>query len=141
MAQQVKGLEDVPYIGPAAALASKLLRGRMDSTAARAADALAKSPTLQALANASPEVVGGYGAVVGGVAGQVIGDAMFSAPPGEDWMDKVARENPEALGKWGAYLNGAAAQSPEALSMAKYDLGQTDPEYQQQRRKQGDTQR
>lgn len=56
-------------------------------------------------------------------------------------MDRVARENPEALGKWGEYLGSAASQSPESLSMAKYDLGQTDPDYQQQRRKQGDTQR
>jgi hypothetical protein len=55
----------------------------------------------------------------------------------EDWLDALARTNPEALGKWGAYLGAAAGRSADALSQAKYELGQTDPEYQEERRRQG----
>jgi hypothetical protein len=56
---------------------------------------------------------------------------------GADWLDDLARTNPEALGRFGAYLGAAASRSPEALSVAKYELGQLDPEYQEERRRQG----
>lgn len=55
-----------------------------------------------------------------------------------DWLDDLAKTNPEALGKWGQYLGAAASRSADALSEAKYDLGQTDAEYQQARRRQGE---
>lgn len=57
--------------------------------------------------------------------------------PQGDWLDELARTNPEALGKWGEYLGGAAANSTEKLAQAKYELGQLDPEYQEERRRQG----
>lgn len=55
----------------------------------------------------------------------------------QDWLDDLARTNPEALGKWGQYLGAAASRSADALSQAKYELGQTDSEYQEERRRQG----
>jgi hypothetical protein len=127
MAQGSKGLEDLPYVGPAAALASKLLRGRMDSTAARAADAVAGSGTLAQLRGMSPEVVGGYGAAVGAAAGGATAD----------WLTTLAQTNPEALGRWGQYLGAAASQSPEALGAAHRELSETDPDYQQAMRRNG----
>lgn len=69
--------------------------------------------------------------------GNQVAAAGLDRLSGSDWLDELARTNPEALGRWGAYLGAAASRSPEALSAAKYELGQLDPEYQEERRRQG----
>lgn len=130
MAQQTKGLGDLPYVGPAFAIASKISRGRMDSTAARGADALAKSPALQRLTEASPGSVGAYGSAIGGAAGAAAGD----------WLSTLASTQPEVLGRWGQYLANAESQSPEALSEAHFQAAQQDPDYQRRLRALGEKQ-
>lgn len=142
MAQEVKGLENLPYIGPAAALGSKLLRGRMDSTIARAADAVANSATLAALRNTSPEVLGGYGAAIGGVAGSAAGDWLseFAQRSSEaqspaqqstsDFVGTAMRSNPELLGPYAPMVESAMAQGN--LPILHYRLMQTDPAYREQ---------
>ena len=98
-------------------LLSKLLRGRMDSTAARTADALAKSDTLARFAAMSPEAVGGIGAAVGGAAGHAVAD----------WLSATVSTQPDALGPYAEQLQSAAASG--RLPLVHWHLQQTDPQY------------
>jgi hypothetical protein len=96
---------------------------------------MAKSGTLSALSGASPEVVGGYGAAVGGVAGQATADWLAELARREprtdtsqgDFIEGLARTNPEALGPYAAQLQRASAEGN--LALAHWHLQQTDPQY------------
>lgn len=94
----------------AAAIMSKLVRGRADSTAAAGLRSIANSDRLTRGLNTLSQA---------------------------DWLEDLARTNPEALGRWGAYLGAAASRSPEALDQAHYELGMTEPDYQERRRRAG----
>jgi hypothetical protein len=61
----------------------------------------------------------------------------LSKTSGPDWLDDLARTDPEAFGKLGAYLGSGASRTPEAMSMAHWELGQNDPEYQERMKRLG----
>lgn len=110
-----------------AGAAKETLDVKIPTTGARLA---AVGPVTAALA---------YGANLPGPKRALLGQTEWQKQlASADWLDDLARTNPEALGRWGQYLGAAASRSPEALSLAKYELGQNDEAYQQARRRQGE---